>query len=88
LCREILRLTKLIVDSHVQYRLGNVDAFQVTFSFHTYCSSYAWEASSLKLTSYWLGLNSACQFLLLKDNLNACFITGIVDACTTSREQL
>ena len=29
LCREILRLSKLIVDSHVQYRLGNVDAFQV-----------------------------------------------------------
>lgn len=29
LCREILRLTKLVVDSHVQYRLGNVDAFQV-----------------------------------------------------------
>ena len=31
LCREILRLTKLTVDSHVQYRLGNVDAFQVIF---------------------------------------------------------
>lgn len=29
LTREILRLTKLIVDSHVQYRLGNVDAFQL-----------------------------------------------------------
>jgi len=29
LCREILRLTKLIVDTHVQYRLGNVDAFQL-----------------------------------------------------------
>lgn len=29
LCREILRLTKLIVDSHVQYRLNNVDAFQL-----------------------------------------------------------
>ncbi|KAJ2789813.1 hypothetical protein H4R20_007113, partial [Coemansia guatemalensis] len=28
-CREILRLTKLVVDSHVQYRLGNVDAFQL-----------------------------------------------------------
>jgi hypothetical protein len=28
-CREILRLTKLIVDSHVQYRLDNVDAFQL-----------------------------------------------------------
>jgi hypothetical protein len=29
LCREILRLTKLVIDSHVQYRLGNVDAFQL-----------------------------------------------------------
>ncbi|KAJ3744505.1 hypothetical protein DFH05DRAFT_1617530 [Lentinula detonsa] len=29
LCREILRLTKLVVDSHVQFRLGNVDAFQL-----------------------------------------------------------
>ena len=29
LCREILRLTKLVVDTHVQYRLGNVDAFQL-----------------------------------------------------------
>jgi pre-mRNA-processing factor 8 len=30
LTREILRLTKLIVDSHVQYRLGNVEAFQLS----------------------------------------------------------
>ena len=29
LCREILRLTKLTVDSNVQFRLGNVDAFQL-----------------------------------------------------------
>jgi pre-mRNA-processing factor 8 len=29
LMREILRLTKLIVDSQVQYRLGNIDAFQL-----------------------------------------------------------
>ncbi|WOO77065.1 Pre-mRNA-processing-splicing factor 8 [Vanrija pseudolonga] len=29
LIREILRLTKLIVDAHVQFRLGNVDAFQL-----------------------------------------------------------
>ncbi|KAL4464690.1 hypothetical protein ABPG74_011251 [Tetrahymena malaccensis] len=29
LCREILRLVKLVVDSHVQYRQGNVDAFQL-----------------------------------------------------------
>ena len=27
--REVLRLTKLVVDSVVQYRLGNVDAFQL-----------------------------------------------------------
>lgn len=29
LCREILRLTKLVVDCNVQFRLGNVDAFQL-----------------------------------------------------------
>ena len=29
LTREILRLTKLVVDSFVQFRLGNVDAFQL-----------------------------------------------------------
>lgn len=29
LCREILRLTKLIVDAQVQYRLGNIDAYQL-----------------------------------------------------------
>ncbi|KAJ6244791.1 intein-containing pre-mRNA-processing-splicing factor 8 precursor [Anaeramoeba flamelloides] len=29
LCREILKLTKLIVDCHVQYRMGNIDAFQL-----------------------------------------------------------
>lgn len=29
LCREVLRLAKLVVDSFVQYRLGNVDAFQL-----------------------------------------------------------
>jgi len=29
LCREILRLTKIVVDSNVQFRLGNVDAFQL-----------------------------------------------------------
>ena len=29
LVREILRLTKLVVDAHVQYRLGNIDAYQL-----------------------------------------------------------
>src|SRR5579859_147120 len=34
LMREILRLTKLILDSHVQYRLGNIDAFQLADGIH------------------------------------------------------
>eukprot|EP01128_Nolandella_sp_AFSM9_P004797 TRINITY_DN2231_c0_g1_i2.p1 TRINITY_DN2231_c0_g1~~TRINITY_DN2231_c0_g1_i2.p1 ORF type:complete len:1862 (-),score=476.28 TRINITY_DN2231_c0_g1_i2:833-5914(-) len=34
LCREILRLTKLVVDSHVQYRLGYVDPFQLADGLH------------------------------------------------------
>lgn len=29
LIREILRLTKLVVDAHVQFRLGNIDAYQL-----------------------------------------------------------
>ncbi|EAL70007.1 pre-mRNA processing factor 8 [Dictyostelium discoideum AX4] len=29
LCREILRLTKLVVDVHVKFRLGDADAFQL-----------------------------------------------------------
>ena len=28
-CLQILRLTKLIVDANVQFRLGNVDGFQL-----------------------------------------------------------
>ncbi|KAF8495254.1 NUC071 domain-containing protein [Russula emetica] len=29
LCREILRFMKLVTDAHIQYRLGNADAFQL-----------------------------------------------------------
>ena len=29
LCCEILHLTKLVIDVHVQFRLGNVDTFQL-----------------------------------------------------------
>ncbi|CAI9103863.1 OLC1v1002437C1 [Oldenlandia corymbosa var. corymbosa] len=29
LCRETLRLTKLVVDANIQFRLGNIDAFQL-----------------------------------------------------------
>jgi hypothetical protein len=34
LCREILRMTKLLVDAVVQYRLGHVDAFQLADALH------------------------------------------------------
>lgn len=57
LCREILRLTKLVVDSHVQYRLGNVDAFQVRIRLWKVCL----------LEKQWLlfekGLSSLCVVL-------------------------
>lgn len=39
LVRELGRLTKLIVDSHVQYRLGNVDAFQLADALQ-YCLNH------------------------------------------------
>lgn len=34
LCREILRLSKLVVDTHVHYRLGYIDAFQLADGLH------------------------------------------------------
>jgi pre-mRNA-processing factor 8 len=34
MCREILRLVKLVVDSHVQFRLGNIDAYQLADGLH------------------------------------------------------
>ncbi|CAN6636566.1 pre-mRNA-splicing factor 8 [Trichomonascus vanleenenianus] len=34
LLREILKMIKLLVDAHVQYRLGNVDAFQLADGIH------------------------------------------------------
>lgn len=34
LIRELLRVVKIIVDSHVQYRLGNIDAYQLADGLH------------------------------------------------------
>jgi pre-mRNA-processing factor 8 len=34
LMREILRLTKLLVDAHVQFRLGSIDAYQLADGLH------------------------------------------------------
>lgn len=51
LCREILRLTKLVVDSHVQYRLGNVDAFQVSVLI----------TSEVFVLVFWMLVNMNCE---------------------------
>jgi pre-mRNA-processing factor 8 len=47
LCREILHLTKLVVDAHVQYRLGNVDAFQLAGALqYIFAHVEAWRTST------------------------------------------
>ena len=50
LCREILCLTKLVVDSHIQYHLGNVDAFQVQYSTYS-VNNFRFLSLSLSLSS-------------------------------------
>ena len=70
LCREILRLTKLVVDSHVQYRLGNVDAFQVQYSTYSVNNFKV----SLSLSSFLM--DYSISFLML-DNLLECIVTNI-----------
>ena len=37
----VIRLSKLVIDSHVQYRLGNVDAFQVRFEYQAFSDFYS-----------------------------------------------
>ncbi|KAF8487805.1 NUC071 domain-containing protein [Russula emetica] len=49
LCREILRFTKLVVDAHIQYWLGNADAFQLA------------NALQYAHIQYWLGNADAFQ---------------------------
>ena len=34
MCRELLRVIKLLVDAHVQFRLGNIDAYQLADGIH------------------------------------------------------
>ena len=51
LCREILRLTKLIVDAHVQYRLGHIDAFQLADGLQ-YCFAHVGQLTGMYRYKY------------------------------------
>ncbi|KAI9161166.1 hypothetical protein LWI28_015047 [Acer negundo] len=60
LCREILRLTKLVVDANIQFRLGNVDAFQLADGLQ-YTFSHVGQLT-VPLLERWLGNLLARQF--------------------------
>ncbi|CEF99518.1 RNA recognition motif, spliceosomal PrP8 [Ostreococcus tauri] len=51
LCREVLRLTKLIVDSNVQFRLGNIDAYQLADGLQ-YCFSHVGQLTGMYRYKY------------------------------------
>lgn len=51
LCREILRLIKLTVDAHVQFRLGNIDAFQLADGLH-YCFTHVGQLTGMYRYKY------------------------------------
>ena len=51
MCRELLRLTKMVVDCHVQYRLGNADAFQLADGLQ-YLFSHAGELTGMYRYKY------------------------------------
>ncbi|KAG5440589.1 hypothetical protein PCK2_000299, partial [Pneumocystis canis] len=51
LMREILRLMKLLVDSQVQYRLGNIDAFQLADGIH-YCFNHIGQLTGMYRYKY------------------------------------
>ncbi|KII68270.1 Pre-mRNA-processing-splicing factor 8 [Thelohanellus kitauei] len=59
LCREVLRMTKLVVDSHVQYRLGNVDAFQLADGLH-YIFTHIGQLTGMYRYKYKLMNRSVC----------------------------
>ena len=51
LMREIFRLTKLLVDAHVQYRLGNIDAFQLADGIQ-YCFNHVGQLTGMYRYKY------------------------------------
>lgn len=51
LMREILRLTKLLVDAHVQFRLNNIDAFQLADGIY-YCFNHVGQLTGMYRYKY------------------------------------
>ena len=51
LTREILKLTKIIVDCHVQYRLGNIDAYQLADGLQ-YCFAHIGQLTGMYRYKY------------------------------------
>lgn len=76
LTREILKLTKLIIDSHVQYRMGNIDAFQLADSIY-YIFSHVGQLTGMYRYKYKL-MQQVRQCKDLKHVINYRFNTGPV----------
>jgi hypothetical protein len=65
LCREILRLTKLVVDANVQYRLGNADAFQLADALQ-YIFSHVGQLTGVQLANDFIWILNFRNFEHLK----------------------
>lgn len=76
LCREILRLTKLVVDANIQFQLGNADAFQLVDELQ-YTFSHVRQLTSMYCCKYYLMWKiTMCKDLkhLIYDHFN----TGLI----------
>ncbi|KAG1808408.1 NUC071 domain-containing protein [Suillus subaureus] len=76
LCCEILRLTKLVIDAHVQFCLGNVDAFQLADTLQ-----YIFAHIGALTGMYWYKhklMRQVCMTKDLKHLIYYCFNTGPV----------
>ncbi|THU98887.1 PROCN-domain-containing protein [Dendrothele bispora CBS 962.96] len=76
LCREILRLTTLVVDAHVQFRLGNVDAFQLADALQ-YIFAHIGALTGMYRYKYKL-MRQVRMTKDLKHLIYYCFNTGLV----------
>ena len=74
LIREIMRLTKIVVDSHVQYRLGNVDAFQLADGLQ-YTFAHVGQLTGMYVVVP--TITSSCLLVLLATCTLACAIVSL-----------
>lgn len=84
LCREILRLTKLVVDANVQFRLGNVDAFQLADGLQ-YTFSHVGQLTGMYRYKYKLMRQiRMCKVMLCHE----CFISASFSGCRKVQEAM